>query len=98
MSRTFGDTVRAQASATCAVVHPRRAATAATAGAWRTEPAPVPPEPSGENGTKAMPRRVHSSSTGWGVAVGGVEGVLHAGDVGYLQGEEQVLEAHVAET
>ena len=63
ISRMFGAALRAQASATCAGEQPSRAATRRT-GRAGAEPAPRAPEPRGENGTNAMPRRVHSSSTG----------------------------------
>ena len=64
MSNTFGN-VSAHASATCAGVQRKRVAIPTTSGVERTAPAPAAPEPSGENGTNAMFRRLHSSSTDW---------------------------------
>ena len=57
----FGATASAHANRTSAVVQPNRDATSTTCGAWSSE---LEPEPSGANGTNAMPRRTHSSSTG----------------------------------
>ncbi len=64
ISSTFGATDRVHASAICAGVRPSFAASLLTAGWPSTGLSAVNAEPSGKNGTNAMPCSMQASSTG----------------------------------
>jgi len=71
-----------QAKATGAGLQPRRAAVSVTGGLARTGLPRAKPEPSGKNGTKAMPRGMALLEHRQGAPVRQVHQILHAGDVG----------------
>ena len=64
MSSTLGASCSSHRRATCAGVIPRRAAVRTTTGLVSTGLSGPRGQPSGQNGTNAMPRRRHSSRTG----------------------------------
>src|ERR1017187_10456059 len=64
ISRMFGRKLSSHARPIWAGVRPRRAAMLATCGLRRTGLPRAKAEPSGKNGTKAISRASHSSSTG----------------------------------
>ena len=91
ISSTFGATDSVHASATCAGVRPSLDASRCTAGWPSTGLSDVKAEPSGKNGTNAMPCSMHASSTGCDVRSDEVVRVLHAHDLGAVQRDLQML-------
>ena len=95
---TSGRRSSSQASATWAGVQRSRAAVAATAGlAWTRWPPRAKPEPSGKNGTKAMPRARHAQADDYFAATGfRADGTVNRAYLLAWSGREDELHAALA--
>ena len=97
ISKTFGATDSVHASAICAGVRPSLAASRWTAGWPSTGLSALKPEPSGKNGTNAMPCSHAGVQHRLRRAVDQVVGVLHADDLGAVERDLQMVEADAAQ-